>query len=210
MRIWLCAVAALIFAVALACRPTHADHHGLRAVTGQVLKSTEMPAVSIELGEGFKYAGGHDFILYDVARAEQHFFVDADAGGRIKRFYWIQFEGYLPTNTHSYDYKSTTKVDIGGLEFVADSFPVNTAKQQGRPDSDGARAKAFLASKGYTMVSDDILLQRLVHLVDKEKRNELMIIYIEASDGTAEARWPEVSKGLLDRAVKGLKIVRER
>jgi hypothetical protein len=177
-------------------------------VKGQVLTSPAMPAVSIEFGAGLKYVGGHDFILYDVARAEQHFFVDADAEGRIKRFYWVQFEGYLPTNTHAYDYKSTTKVDIGGLEFVADAYPVNTAKQESRPDSDGARAKAFLAAKGYTMASDDILLQRLVHLVDKEKRNELMIIYIEASDGTAEAKWPEVSKGLLERAVKGLKITR--
>ena len=29
------------------------------------------------------------------------------------------------------------------------------------------------------MVSDDVLTQRLVHLVDEQKRNELMIIYIE-------------------------------
>ena len=104
---------------------------------------------------------------------------------------------------------SPTKVDIGGLEFVADAFPANASANQGRPDSDGARAKAYLAGKGLKMAADDIMLQRLVHLVDKEKRNELMIIYIEASDAQTAARWPEASKGLLERATKGLKITRQ-
>ena len=205
MRSSLFAAAALVFAIGCATSPVRGDHHGLRKVAGQVLTSTEMPSVRIELADGFRYVGGQDFILYDVARAEQHFFVDAGADGRIKRFYWVQFEGYLPTNTHSYDYDSPTKVDIGGLEFVADAFPANAASQAGRPDSDGARARAFLAGKKLEMASDDIMLQRLVHLVDKEKRNELMIIYVEALGGAAPA---EATKGLLDRAVKGLKISR--
>src|SRR5262245_42490362 len=76
-----------------------------RSVKGQVLISPETPAVKIEFDKGFKYAGGHDFILYDVAHAEQHFFVDADKEGRVKRMYWVQFEGYLPSNTHTYRYK---------------------------------------------------------------------------------------------------------
>ena len=65
-----------------------------RSVKDQVLTSPEMPAVRIEFDKGFKYAGSHSFILYDVAHAEQHFFVDADKEGRIKRMYWVQFEGY--------------------------------------------------------------------------------------------------------------------
>src|SRR5574341_224044 len=76
-----------------------------RTVKGQILTSTETPAVKLEFDKAFKYVGGHDFILYEVARAEQHFFVDADKEGRIKRVYWVQFEGYLPSNTHSYRYK---------------------------------------------------------------------------------------------------------
>jgi hypothetical protein len=41
-----------------------------RKVEGPVLTSTETPAVKIEFDKAFKYAGGHDFILYQVARAE--------------------------------------------------------------------------------------------------------------------------------------------
>ena len=33
------------------------------------------------------------------------------------------------------------------------------------------------------MASDDVLSQRLVHLVDEAKRNELMIIYMEDLSG---------------------------
>ncbi len=179
-----------------------------------------MPAVRIEFDKGFKYVGSHNFILYDVAHAEQHFFVDADKEGRVKRIYWVQFEGYLPSNTHAYRYKANKTANIGGLEFIADAYARNIKGNQGRPDSDGARARAFLESKGYRMVSDDVLSQRLVHLVDEAKRNELMIIYMEdlngmgftaadlAEGGRAAARWDEISKGLLERAVKGLKIQR--
>ena len=155
-----------------------------RTVKGQVLTSTETPAVKLEFDKAFKYAGGHDFILYEVARAEQHFFVDADKEGRIKRVYWVQFEGYLPSNTHTYRYKVNKTVSIGGLEFIADAYARNIKGNQGRPDSDGARARAFLESKGYRMASDDMLSQRLVHLVDEAKRNELMIIYMEDLSGT--------------------------
>src|SRR6185436_16738677 len=84
-----------------------------RSVKGQVLSSTELPAVRLRFSKEFKYAGGHDFVLYDVANAEQHFFVDADPQGRIRRMYWVQFEGYLPTNTNTYRYKINKSVNIG-------------------------------------------------------------------------------------------------
>jgi hypothetical protein len=203
-----------------AAKETAAAQGLTRSVKGQVLTSTEMPAVRIEFDKAFKYVGGQDFILYNVARAEQHFFVDADEQGRVRRFYWVQFEGYLPSNTHSYDYKVTKTVSLAGLEFVADAYPRNVKANPGRPDSDGSRARSFLESKGYRMASDDVLSQRLVHLIDKEKRNELMIIYIEdlggmgltaadlAAGGRAAGRWDEISKGLLERAVKGMSLSR--
>ena len=52
-----------------------------------------------------------------------HYFVFED--GRIKRLYWVQFEGYLPSNTHTYDYKSPKTVNIGRLDFFADALARN-------------------------------------------------------------------------------------
>jgi hypothetical protein len=203
-----------------AAQPQQEPQQPARSVKGQTLISTMLPAVRLKFNDEFKYAGGHDFILYDVARAEQHFFVDADKEGRVKRLYWVQFEGYLPNNAHIYKYPVTKTVKLGGLDFIADAYARNIKENPGRPDSDGSRARGFLESKGYRMASDDIISQRLVYLVDEEKRNELMIIYLEdlsgmkltAADfeagGKAAARWDEISKGLLERATKGMKISR--
>ncbi|HWW77345.1 MAG TPA: hypothetical protein VNZ44_18225 [Pyrinomonadaceae bacterium] len=198
-----------------------------RKVGGQVLTSDDAPPVRIEFDKSFKYVGGQSFILYDVASAEQHFFVDADSGGRIRRLYWVQFEAYLPNNGHAYDYKSPNVVSLGGLDFIADSaarhIPAPAAGQAGQPEnkiSDGDRARAFLASKGFTPASGEVLWQRLVHMADESRRSELMIIYLEdlggagltAADlspgGRASARWEETAKALLERARKGLTVTR--
>ncbi|HKO35766.1 MAG TPA: hypothetical protein VJV21_04765 [Pyrinomonadaceae bacterium] len=206
----------LIFAltVLIGAQPKPAS----RSVKGQVLTSTDMPAVKIEFAKAFKYIGAQSFVLYDVANAEQHFFVDADQNGRMKRFYWVQFEGYLPTNTHSYNYKSPKVVNAGGLDFFADANARSLNGIPGRADSDSARARAFFEKKGLRMLGTELISQRLVHLVDQAKRNELMIIYVEdltgtglnAADlsegGSARGRWPEISQGLLDRALKNMKV----
>ena len=193
---------------------------GAREVKGRELISTARPAVRIKFDDDFKYVGTQSFVLYNVAHAEQHFFVEADRQGNIRRLYWVQFEGYLPDNKHTYDYKSARTVNLGGLEFFADSRPANLSAQPPPPDSDGARARAFLASKNLRTASDDILLQRLIHLTDATRRNELLIIYVEdlattgltaadlAPGGSAASRWPEMSKALLERATKGVKIQR--
>jgi len=189
-----------------------------RTVAGQVLTSKDTPAVRLEFDKAFKYVGAQSFVLYGVANAEQHFFVDADKDGRMKRFFWVQFEGYLPTNTNSYNYKSPKIVNAGGFDFFADVYPRSLKGDLGRPDSDGNRARAFLSAKGLKMIGTEFISQRLVHMVDQAKRNELMIIYIEdlsesgltAADliegGSARARWPEISQGLLDRALKNMKV----
>src|SRR5438105_10100961 len=109
-----------------------------RSVQGHILTSTELPAVLLEFDKKFKYAGTQTFILYNVARAEQYFFVDADEKGAIKRLYWVQFEAYLPDNTHTYKYPVTKTVNVAGREFIADAYARNIKENPGRPDSDGA------------------------------------------------------------------------
>jgi hypothetical protein len=189
-------------------------------VVGQVLTSNGMPSVRMKFDQAFKYVGTQSFVLYDVAHAEQHFFVDADKTSRIKRMYWVQFEGYLESNNHTYKYPVTKTVNIAGLDFIADAYARNIKTNPGRPDSDGSRARAFLQSKGYRIASDEVISQRLVRLVDERKRSEVMIIYLEdlsptgltaadlAKDGKAAARWDQISKELLERALKNMEMSR--
>ena len=197
-----------------------ADLNNLRSAKGDTLSSPELPKLKLKFDKAFKYVGGHTFILYDVARAEQHFFVDADKDGNVSRLYWIQFEGYLPSNKHAYNYDSPKKVNIGGLDFFADTWARKIEPNQGRPDSDGNMARKFLASKGYKTASDEVMMQRLVNMVTPDNRSELMIIYLEvltptgfaAADlnegGKAADKWPTIADALLQRAKKGMEIVR--
>jgi hypothetical protein len=50
------------------------------------------------------YLGAERWDLYDVADCELHLFVEAYPDKTVKAMYWIQFEAYLPTNEHTYDY----------------------------------------------------------------------------------------------------------
>ena len=211
-------IATAILLVICATSSSQTDQ-SLREVKGRVIKSASTPAVDLEFGKGFKYAGGHKFVLYDVATAEQHFFVDADKNGRIKRMYWVQFEGYLPSNNNSYTYKGNKLINIAGLDFFADAYARNIKANPGRPDGDGARGRAFLESKGFKLGSDETLSLRLLHFIGEKKRDELMIIYLEdmsaalgltaadvSTGGKSEGQWSDISDALLARAQKDLKI----
>ena len=187
-----------------------------RTVSGQTLASAARPA-RIEFNQGYKYLGGQRFILYNVADAEQHLFADADQQNRIRRLYWLQFEGYLPNNTRSsYNYKSTRTTNIGGLEFIVDTW-VRKYTEPSQPGTDGARMRELLESKRFRL-PDEAAAIRLVHLTDTSKRNELMIIYMEdltgsgfradelAPGGAHADRWPAMGEELLRRATAGIKI----
>lgn len=191
-----------------------------RKVSGRVVTSDALPALTVKVDKAFKYVGSHTFILYDVARAEQHFFVDAGADGRIRRLYWVQFENYIPGNTFKYDYNDVKEtVTLGGFKFHTDARVINLPAVKGQhPDSDGSRAQAFLEGKGLRVAGDDIVLRRFVHLADEARRHELLIIYLEDLSGTgltaadlspqgrAAAQWPELSTKLRERALKGIKV----
>lgn len=213
----------LILAVAIAAAtpaqqpPT--DLKPEREISGPEITSKRGPVVEIEFDKAFRYIGGERFVLYRVADCELHLFVDADATGRIRRLYWVQFEGYLPSSRETYKYGSRERATIGGLEFILDSAPRSYAGYQPRAGSDGERVAALLQSGGYQLPKDALWL-RMVHLTDASKRRELMIIYVEElaplgltvadldEGGKAAQRWPEIGNGLLQRAQAGMKIAK--
>ena len=189
-------------------------HRPERSVNQQTLTSTHTPAVTMRFAPEFAYAGAQRFLLYNVASAEQHFFVDAGPDRRIRRFYWVQFENYLPGNNHSYDYSgSQGRATISGFDFFTDTYAAAVQPPK-RPDSDGARARQLLQSKGYHY-PDEVLSIRLVHLTDETRRSELMIIYAEdlapfgvQAGAIDQARMKQLSAEILARAQKNLQISR--
>jgi|SRR6266496_626324 len=180
-----------------------------RRVKRQVLTSTSLPPIRIKFGKSFKYVGSQSFILYDRAQVEQHFFVNADKQKRIKRMYMMQFEGYLPNIKATYDYPVTKTATLGGQTYIvnAEGIPNVPAALKQNPQSDVTRAASFLESKGYR-ISESIMFQRFVRLVDDAKRNEFILLYVEDADTGASAENEKVRQELSGRALKGFRILK--
>jgi hypothetical protein len=192
-----------------------ADKAPDRKVEGTTVSSSHDPALKITLPATAQYVGSDRWNLYDFADAEVHVFVEADAQKRIQRVYWLQFEGFLPDNTHTYKYPFTEKLTHDGLEFdVKARFgPTN---QPPKPGSDLERVLSLLGKGGYQMPAESMNV-RLVYLPDEAKRKELMIIYAEdlAPAGTTsaqldapegKAKWDELKKELIERALERIEL----
>ncbi len=188
-----------------------------RKVEGSLIISRRDPAVEIQLPKSALYAGADRWILYDIADCELHAFVEADAQHNVQRLYWVQFEGYVPSKPdlkHTYD--SPQHAQIGGMDFYVDTW-VRANTDEKTSGSDREHIEALIHARGYK-IPPGMMYVRLVHLLDEQKRKELMIIYGEdlvstgftAVDlhegGKAYDRWPQIANGLVERAEKKIVI----
>ena len=151
-----------------------------RQINGQTLASPEVPRADFTLAKEFHYVGGQTVNLYGNAEAEQHIFV-ISKDRVVERFYWIQFEHFLPSNKRTYDYQPDRTTDIGGLRFIYDvkSWPDYAANQAEDPASDGA-AMARLLDEHNLVFPKKTVRVRMFYLPTRDRRTELMIIYGEA------------------------------
>jgi hypothetical protein len=190
----------------------------LREVHGQTIISKDLPAAELTFGKDFHYVGGQRVNLYGNADAEQHLFVKAGKSGAVERFYWVQFEHFLPTNDRTYDYKAERTTDIGGVQFIYDvkSWPDYAAMQAEDPASDGAAISRLLAEHSLAFPKKAARV-RMFHLPTRDRRTELMIIYGEAlPEGSAvpvreggvqlDTESPDTARVFLDHARRDLTI----
>jgi len=190
-----------------------------RKVEGNAIVSESDPNVRIELPKSVQYVGADGWVLYGIADCELHAFVEADERKNVQRLYWVQFEGYIPTKPklkHQYDSPRHMKID--DMDFYVDTW-VRANGAATRPGSDLEHIEALIHAKGYRM-PPGMMSVRLVHLLDEQKRKELMIIYSEdlaptgfsAADlqksGKAYDRWPVIEKSLIERAEQKIAIAK--
>ena len=182
-----------------------------RTVQGNVLKSERDPRLTIRLPKDVQYAGADRWLLYDIADCELHAFVVADSKKNVQQIYWVQFEQYVPTRPdlhHTYD--SPQHAQLGGKDFYVDTW-VRAKDVEATPGSDREHIESMIRAKGYKL-PDGMMYVRLVHLLDEQKRKELMIIYGEdlvpsgfkvpelEKGGVHFDRWAATSEGLIERA----------
>jgi len=191
-----------------------------RGVRGNTVFSSDIPKIQIQVDESFRYVGNLKFTLMDVAWVDIYYFVDAD-GADLKRTFHVQFEGYLPDNTHSYHYPSKERVKLGGHDYIFDAiFWSPGAAVQERPNSDTAHGHRFLQEKGYNVGGmRDVMRERYVRLLDEARRNEILLIYAEnlaqygltaadlAVGGKSAQEWPRLREEMHQRSRASFKVV---
>lgn len=148
-----------------------------RTVTNNILTSTADPAIKIQVDRKFTYLGRLEFILYGVASVELFAFV-ADSDYEAWRFLNIQFEQYLDTNTHTYNYPPTNLVSLGAHTYVHDTFIGPTSDDLANPESDSAKLLNYIKDSGYTL-PEEVITTRFVRLLDSTNRSEILISYNE-------------------------------
>src|SRR6266550_2450491 len=145
-----------------------------RKVEHNVIVSERDPKVRIELPKTVQYVGADRWILLDIADCELHAFVEADGQGNVQRLYWVQFESYVPTRPElKHQYNSPRHTTIGGLDFYVDTS-IRARNEKVTARSDREHIETLIRAKGYKMPAG-MMYVRLVHLLDEEKRKELMI-----------------------------------
>jgi hypothetical protein len=209
LLIYVIASSLLSSSFAPAQSPAKTESNQMRPVKRQVLTSTHLPSIRVRFDKRFKFVGSQKFILYGRAQVEQHFFVDTDKQRRIKGMYMVQFEGYLPNVNATYDYPATKTVNLGGQTYITNTerIPNVSAALKQDPQSDVARAASFLVSKGYR-ISESIVFQRFVRLVDEAKRNEFILLYVEDTGTGAATENEKASQEFSSRALKGFTILK--
>lgn len=218
-RLWAMLMLAGLAAPAAAQVPATLE---ARIEANRVVRAGE-PALSIRVPTGATYVGGERFTLYGIADCEIHVFVEADAARRIQRFYWVQFESYLPSRPDArYDYgESDRRMDLWGAAAWVRPFPIDSARPS-RAGSDGERVRAILSRAGY-VAPPHLLAVRMVRLLDDPQgtgygRRELMLIYAEdlapsgvaadqlVTDGRPNDRFAALEAPLIGRATAAFAI----
>jgi hypothetical protein len=208
---------ALLFTATVAPQSPFGAGPPPRKVEGNIITSTSDPNARIELLNRQLYVGSDRWILYGFSHCELHAFIQADPQKKVQRLYWIQFESYLPSRPelhHTYD--SPRHTSINGHDFYVDTWIKPTNKHI-KPGSDLEHIRNLLKTHGYKLPST-MMSVRLVHLLDDQKRKELMFIYSEdvastgftalelQSGGPSHDQWPKIESALIERAEKAIAI----
>jgi hypothetical protein len=126
----------------------------------------------------FDYIGGRRFILQEIADAEQHFYVRADADKVVRELLWLQIEEGIPGKSNGYTYAGDSLRRFAGIEWRVDVRSASAMRPP--PGSDGSAMRAFVISKGYALPPMAPRV-RLVYLPKPGGLKEFMIIHLTAA-----------------------------
>ena len=189
-----------------------------RVVGRHGIVSAKQPPIRIDLPRQSRFVGADHWVLFGVADCALYFFAEADRDGIIRRYYWVQFEGYVLSRPELHYSSTLPVVQIGGLDFHVRARFGPGAGEVPKSGSELEHLLPLLAAKGLKLPSG-IVNVRFQHFYE-DRRKELMIIYgedmalsgvtlPELQDGVQPgARWPAVEAEIIARARQRLRVGR--
>lgn len=192
-----------------------------RMVENNMLTSTDLPHLKVQITDAFEYVGRLQFVLYDCADVDLFVFAASDDEQRARRLIMVQFEQFQESNDKTYNYPSSLRASLGSHDYIRDNFVTNLqVAVEARPDSDSARAINLLRERGYEL-PDDVISTRFVRMVDDTRRKEVLFSYSEdlgglgltaedlAPEGKAAALRDTLEQGVYERALAALAVIED-
>ena len=163
----------------------------LRYIEDGVFISEAVPPLRMIVDEAFEYIGYSQFILKDIAHVDRHLFVST-RGSVINKMIVLQFEGFLDHVDDTYrggiptsqlaggDYRYTDHfVRLGDAEYVHNTWAFDHASNaRDNPGAESAKMLDFLEGRGLRL-ADELIMSRYMRVVGADRRNELIIFYME-------------------------------
>ncbi len=162
-----------------------------RGIVDGVFVSESMPELRIRIDDRFRYLGRDRFVLKGIAHVDRHHWVAAHDD--VEAMIVLQFEGFLDGVDEQYRYRipsgdgvagsnyrfSTEAVILGDAETIHNTWACDNAENARKnPGAEADRTRRFLAERGYRM-DDEVIMSRWVRVVGEERRDELIIFYLE-------------------------------
>ena len=192
-------------------------------VAGSIVSHPISPTLRVGVPENAIYLGSDRFILKALTDCEMHVFIEADAQRRVRRYYWVHFETYLPTRPESrFTYgEIDRKIELWGAAGWVRAQPSQMARIPAA-GSDTEHFRNLIKRAGY-ILPPELMTVRLVRLLDDPKgtgygREELMLVYGEdmapskvkaeevMTDGKTNVRWRDFEPGLIERAIGSFRV----
>lgn len=199
------------FLIAAALHLSAFSQEPKRIVLYNLIVSSALPKIEVEVSSEFKYAGRFDFMIRHVAAGERVVFVDADEK-KVKRLFIAQFEGFFPEIDDFYRYSFENSMELGGLKFRHNTLAYsNKDSRMANPNGEGVLTADFLKKNGY-ILEDELMISRFVTVAGDDKKHELILYYFENVSTTGYGLkdlyegdepteiWKEISKKLKVRS----------
>lgn len=189
-----------------------------RSVATNVLISKDLPKIEITVDNEFRFMGQFDFEILassdeypedvqgkTVATGERYIFASMDENRSVSKLFIVQFEGFLPENDFIYNYNFSNAESIGENRYRHNTWFYDSKKlAQENPDGEGAKTRAFLEGKGYVL-EDEFMMSRFVGLASEDRKNEIIIFYLEMLNKTTGISLEEYENSISDEKAKSIR-----